>query len=119
MDRPGHGLSDEFNYLNTAVREHAVDVISTVIDGMKLSDANVVGNSMGGLWALQFALAKPERVTKLVLLGDPAGSSPVPTNRRRSRARIAISRQFVAPSSIVWSPTLTAYPMRFCRNWQA
>jgi acetyl esterase len=80
IDRPGHGLSDEFNYQNTALREHAVEVISSVMDELKLSDANVVGNSMGGLWALQFALAKPDRVTKLVLLGEPAGSNAVPTN---------------------------------------
>jgi pimeloyl-ACP methyl ester carboxylesterase len=31
---------------------------------------------MGGYWALVFALAHPERVTKLVLIGEPAGSSP-------------------------------------------
>src|SRR5262245_14921696 len=80
FDRPGHGLSDEFNYRDTALREHAVDVITSVMVELELPDANIVANSMGGLWALQFALAKPERVTKLVLLGEPAGSSEVPPN---------------------------------------
>lgn len=80
FDRPGHGLSDEFNYRDTALREHAVDVITSVMVGLKLPEASVVANSMGGLWALQFALAKPERVTKLVLLGEPAGSSMSPIN---------------------------------------
>jgi pimeloyl-ACP methyl ester carboxylesterase len=35
---------------------------------------------MGGQWALQFALARPERVMKLVLLGEPAGSAETITS---------------------------------------
>src|SRR5262245_46787586 len=80
FDRPGHGLSDEFNYRDTALREHAVDVITSVMVELKLPETNIVANSMGGLWALQFALAKPEGVSKLTLLGEPAGSLEVPTS---------------------------------------
>jgi pimeloyl-ACP methyl ester carboxylesterase len=38
---------------------------------------------MGGYFALAFALAAPERVGKLVLLGEPAGSSPEPSTFHR------------------------------------
>ncbi len=87
LDRPGHGLSDEFDYRNTALRAHAVDVITSVLKELDLPDANLVANSMGGLWALQFAIDQPERVTKLVLLGEPAGSSERVTNSPQKSAK--------------------------------
>jgi len=76
LDRSGCGLTDKFDFRETDLREHAVDVITGLMDALELPKAALVGNSMGGLWAMQFALAKPDRVTKLVLLGEPAGSGP-------------------------------------------
>jgi pimeloyl-ACP methyl ester carboxylesterase len=75
-DRSGCGLTDKFDFRETDLREHAVDVITSLMDALELPKATLVGNSMGGLWAMQFALAKPDRVTKLVLLGEPAWSDP-------------------------------------------
>jgi pimeloyl-ACP methyl ester carboxylesterase len=75
-DRPGCGLSDKIDYRGVSFRKHAVDFVSGIMDGLELPKAAIVGNSMGGYWALVFALAQPERVTKLVLLGEPAASSP-------------------------------------------
>jgi pimeloyl-ACP methyl ester carboxylesterase len=43
---------------------------------LHLPKAAIAGNSMGGYWALVYALAAPERVTRLVLLGGVAGSPP-------------------------------------------
>jgi pimeloyl-ACP methyl ester carboxylesterase len=76
-DRPGCGLSDKIDYRDIALRQHAVAVVTSMLDGLGLPKAALVGHSMGGLWALSFALAKPERVTKLVLLGEPAWSAAV------------------------------------------
>ena len=42
---------------------------------------------MGGYWSLVFALAKPERVSKVVLLGGVAGSSPPPARRLPNAAK--------------------------------
>lgn len=75
-DRPGCGLTDKINYRGVPLREHAVDFVAGVLDGLQLRKAAIVANSLGGYWALLFALAHPERVTKLVLIGEPAGSSP-------------------------------------------
>ena len=75
-DRPGCGLTDKFNYLGVAMREHAVAFVGGVMDGLGLERAALAGNSMGGYFALVFALAQPERVTRLALLGEPAGSAP-------------------------------------------
>jgi pimeloyl-ACP methyl ester carboxylesterase len=75
-DRPGCGLTDKINYRGVPLREHAVDFVAGTMDALQLPRAAIVANSLGGYWALLFALAHPDRVPKLVLIGEPAGSSP-------------------------------------------
>jgi pimeloyl-ACP methyl ester carboxylesterase len=75
-DRPGCGLTDKFDYVGVPFRQHAVDFVGSLLDELKLPKTAIAGNSMGGYWALVFALAPPERVTRLVLLGGVAGSPP-------------------------------------------
>jgi len=82
-DRPGCGLTDKIDYRGVSFREHAVDFITGVLDALQLRKAALVGNSMGGYWSLVFALARPERVTRLVLIGEVAGSSPPGPERPR------------------------------------
>lgn len=71
-DRPGHGLSDAFIYRGVDLRRHAVDFVESIADTLGERPLRIVANSMGALWALWFALAHPERVSRLVLLGCPA-----------------------------------------------
>ena len=82
-DRPGCGLTDMFNYRDVPLREHAVNFVLSTMDALGLRTANLVGNSMGGYFALVFALAHPDRVKRLVTVGEPAGSSATipPANR--------------------------------------
>jgi pimeloyl-ACP methyl ester carboxylesterase len=80
-DRPGCGLTDKFDYVGVPFRQHAVDFVTSLLDELHLPKAAIAGNSMGGYWALVFALAAPKRVTKLVLLGGVAGSPPPPGHR--------------------------------------
>jgi pimeloyl-ACP methyl ester carboxylesterase len=80
-DRPGCGLSDKFDYVGVPFRQHAIDFVTSLLDELHLPKAAIAGNSMGGYWALVFALAIPKRVSKLVLLGGAAGSSPPPARR--------------------------------------
>ena len=75
-DRPGCGLTDKIDYRGVPFREHAVDFVMGLMNGLELPEAAIVGSSMGSYWALVFALAHPERVTKLVLIGEPAASGP-------------------------------------------
>jgi pimeloyl-ACP methyl ester carboxylesterase len=82
-DRPGCGLSDKLDYRGIDLRAHAVAFIGSVMDGLDLAAVPIVANSMGGYWAMAFALAFPARVTKLVLVGEPAGSAPVPSLMHR------------------------------------
>jgi pimeloyl-ACP methyl ester carboxylesterase len=52
---------------------------------------------MGGYFALVYALAHPERLSKLVLVGEPAGSSPdIPLPNRLIGTRIINSALFAS-----------------------
>jgi pimeloyl-ACP methyl ester carboxylesterase len=73
-DRPGCGLTTKFNYTGVNLRQHAVDFLTSTMDALGLEQATFVGNSMGGYFSLVFSLAEPARVSKLVLIGEPAGS---------------------------------------------
>ncbi len=79
-DRPGCGLTDKIDYRGVPFRQHALDFVTAIMDGLHLPKARIVASSMGGYFALVFALAHPERVTKLVLLGEPAASGPPQPN---------------------------------------
>ena len=72
-DRPGCGLTDDFLYKDVLLREHASDFVEAVLDGCGIDKVTLLGNSIGGYFSIVFALAHPERVHKLVLLGAPTG----------------------------------------------
>lgn len=75
VDRPGHGLADPFDYHGVDILPHAVEFLKAVLDGIGVKHAAVVGNSMGGRWAIELALREPDRVSHLVLPGLPAGAA--------------------------------------------
>jgi pimeloyl-ACP methyl ester carboxylesterase len=73
VDLPGSGLSD-----SVAFRGHPgrpwTQAITAVVDQLGIAEFDLVGHSLGGLAAGGFAVAKPERVRRLVLL-SPFGLS--------------------------------------------
>jgi pimeloyl-ACP methyl ester carboxylesterase len=71
VDRPGFGLSDQAPRRPADDRDAAIETLTAILDSLGLHEAALLGNSMGGTWALWFALAHPDRVTRLVLLGAP------------------------------------------------
>ena len=82
VDRPGCGLSDPDPFRRGQFREYAVGFVGDVLDALGLDGAVLVGASGGGIWATWFALAHPERVRGLVMLGSvptlPGGRVPLP-----------------------------------------
>jgi pimeloyl-ACP methyl ester carboxylesterase len=79
VDRPGHGLADPFDYRDVDMLSIASRFTAEILDALNIRSAAILGNSMGGLWAVGFALAHPERVTRLIIVGSPAGMQrPVP-----------------------------------------
>lgn len=71
-DRPGQGLSDPAAVSEAPTREAAVAWVDRLLDALELPTVTLVGHSMGGLWGLWFALARPERVDRLAMIGTPA-----------------------------------------------
>jgi pimeloyl-ACP methyl ester carboxylesterase len=82
VDRPGCGLSDPDSFRPGHFREYAVDFVGDVLDALGLDSAVIAGASGGGIWATWYALAHPERVRGLVMLGSvptlPGGRAPLP-----------------------------------------
>lgn len=70
VDRPGCGLSDPTEFAPGEFRDHAVRFVDEVLDALDLASATLVGASGGGVWATWYALARPERVRGLVMLGS-------------------------------------------------
>ena len=70
VDRPGCGLSDPTEFTPGRFRDHAVRFVDEVLDALELGSATLVGASGGGIWATWYALARPERVRGLVMLGS-------------------------------------------------
>lgn len=72
-DRPGCGLSYAIDYLGVDFRKHAATWLLGVAEGIEAEQIDLIGNSIGGFFSLAFALANPERVRRLVLVGAPMG----------------------------------------------
>lgn len=70
-DRPGFGLSESIGYQAATFRDAAVRFVGALLDRLGIERADLVGNSMGGTWSLWYALAFPDRVRRLVMLGAP------------------------------------------------
>jgi pimeloyl-ACP methyl ester carboxylesterase len=74
VDRPGHGLADPFDYTGVNVLAHARTFLGEVLDALGLNTVSIVANSMGGYWSIFYAIDAPARVSRLVLVGAPAGT---------------------------------------------
>jgi 2-hydroxy-6-oxonona-2,4-dienedioate hydrolase len=72
FNRPGGGLSDGFDHERIEdIREFIVESIDKLLDTMELERVPILAHSMGCHWALWYAMARPERVKKLILMGNP------------------------------------------------
>jgi pimeloyl-ACP methyl ester carboxylesterase len=75
VDWPGHGLSGADVLPSGArLREHLVAVVDEVLAYFQLAVVDAIGHSLGGQTALYAALAHPDRLRKLVLLGAPSAA---------------------------------------------
>jgi pimeloyl-ACP methyl ester carboxylesterase len=79
LDLRGHGQSDAPEADNYAVASLAED-IGAVVDKLDIGQFVLVGHSMGGTAALEYARLHPDRIAGLVLVGTPGKSPPEMAN---------------------------------------
>jgi len=72
LDCPGWSKSDSIVCTGSRSDLNA-RVLKGLVDALELDRVHILGNSMGGHSAVAFALANPERVGKLVLMGGGTG----------------------------------------------
>jgi hypothetical protein len=97
-DLPGFGLSP----MPRRPRDPSSDLL-LLLDHLGVRRAHVVGLSMGGGIALDFAAAHPDRLLRLVVVSSGANGYPVPDadrNRIRAVSRGSKSRLILRPSSV-------------------
>jgi pimeloyl-ACP methyl ester carboxylesterase len=122
VDRPGFGLSDRARVSRERFREAAVEFIDEMLDELGLETTAIAGQSMGGTWGLWYALARPERVRRLVLLSSapllPGTRPPLPLRLMAtpvlgellSRLRPNPKRVVQLMGSMGEGETIVAYP---------
>lgn len=69
LDRPGWGLSSSIDYAKHEFKRVVADVLGGVLDALAIDRTQVVGASIGDVWALRLAARQPSRIDRIILLG--------------------------------------------------
>lgn len=114
-DLPGFGDSGE-PATDRPLLEHYADVVDALLDETAGGDpVAVVGNSMGGAVALTYALRRPERVSRLALVGCAGLGDGVPAWWRLVMGEtlplrlLLLSAKFAFPSGLIEQATAGVY----------
>ena len=103
VDRPGRGLSDPAPPVARGrFRDAAVEFVDDVLTASALDTVTLVGQSGGGATALWYAMARPERIRSLVLLGSvpllPGTRCPAPLRLMATPGLGALLARVVRPT---------------------
>lgn len=79
-DLPGSGESDAPDHTPTVADQAAAFV--DLIDSLRLKQVDVLGYQSGSLAAIELALAKPEQVRRLILIGVPSSDGSFQVGER-------------------------------------
>jgi pimeloyl-ACP methyl ester carboxylesterase len=90
-DHRGHGDSTNTGDATSYSFAQLVDDLGAVLDALNVQRCDLLGHSMGGMLALRFALAHPQRTASLVLM-DTAARAPDHMPRAPLAAGGAIAR---------------------------
>jgi 4,5:9,10-diseco-3-hydroxy-5,9,17-trioxoandrosta-1(10),2-diene-4-oate hydrolase len=109
MDMPGFGRSER-PPLDRAYPRVAADHVLRLLDALGIEKAHLLGNSMGGYVAFEFALAYPDRVDRLVGMG-PGGLAANVLGPDPSEGARRLADFMMAPSKAAmeaWVDTMVA-----------
>ncbi len=112
IDLPGHGQSDRWHTPAEVTVEHYRDAVGTVCATLGISEAVLVGHSLGGQVAMACAAAWPEKVAGLVLVASSVELSVPPTIMHAIRTDFAHVHELLRP--LLWSP---ATPVELVERW--
>ena len=73
MDSPGWGKSDTVKLTGKSRGEVNAEAVKLLMDALDIEKATLVGNSMGGSAALNFAIDYPDRISHIITMGSGAG----------------------------------------------
>jgi 2-hydroxy-6-oxonona-2,4-dienedioate hydrolase len=71
VDMPGWGKSDA---VTLEERDH-VEAALQILDALGIEKAAFIGNSMGGMTSIRFAMEHPDRISHLITMGSGGGSA--------------------------------------------
>jgi len=109
LDLPGSGLSEP-DPTGRYDDQRTMDLILALMDHLGVARAALVGNSIGGRIAWNFAAHHPERVTKLVLISpDGFASRGFSYDKKPDVPAMAHVMRYILPKSMVRSSLAQAY----------
>ena len=109
FDLPGFGLTGP-DPTGDYSDERAVTVLAALMDQLGIARATIVGNSLGGKIAWQFAARRPDRVERLVLVSPDGFASPGFEYGKRPDVPFVVRLlPYVLPRSLLRASLLPAY----------
>ncbi len=109
FDLPGFGLSGP-DPTGDYTDQRAVLLVAALMDELHLRQASLIGNSLGGKIAWNFAAQFPDRVTKLVLVSPDGFASPgFEYDKRPDLPAIMRLLPYVMPAFMLRSNLAIAY----------
>jgi len=76
LDQPGWGQSDEVDPTVEGRITANAEAVRLLMDELAIGKAVLVGNSMGGMTTIAFAILHPERISHCITMGVPAPPGP-------------------------------------------
>ena len=92
IDLLGHGETAALGYVQSM--EENANMISTVLNILKIEKYSLVGHSMGGYVGLELAKMQPTKVQKLVLLNSTSNADTAEKQINRDRAIVAVKKDY-------------------------
>lgn len=93
LDLPGFGLTGPFHHRDYR-SERYLELLDAFLDRLGVESCSVAGNSLGGHFAWRYALHRPERVAKLLLI-DSSGYPGMPGSGTLELARVPVLKNLL------------------------
>ncbi len=106
-DLPGSGESDTPDHAPTIADQTAAFI--DLIDSLRLKQVDVVGYQAGSLTAIELALARPEQVRRLILIGIPGSDSNFQVGERLPLLKLPV--MILRARDELWESTSRTEPL--------